>query len=592
MNHRPRDDPRPRDTPHPRDHILRVDLTDQQVESEPVPDAWRRKYVGGKGLGARYLCDELDPGIDPLGPENVLLFVLGPVTGYLPGEQRYAAITRSPLTGAFLDSYAGGDFPAALAGSLDDHVGILVTGRANGPVRLVVEDGTACTEPTDRWGADAVETARAHPDAAVACIGSAGESRVAFATIASDEATHHAGRGGAGAVMGSKHLKAVIARGSPPELPPDIARLRERTTAEFAEGDTGQWLDSSGTLETVDFADEVGVLAARGWQDQGFEGAGDVGVGPARAAASGREHDGQIAGGFRIATDDGETVPRGATGMSLGAGLGIDDFDAVTELGDHCNRLGVDLIGAGNAVAMAMQAAKDDTFDRDLSFGDADGAHALLEEIANRSTELGDALAEGVTAAASRLDLERYVPASKALSLPGYDPRAAAAMALAYATSDRGGCHRRARPVEQEVFDAEWTPAEAANVVIAEQDTRALTWSLIADDFVGEAIDVGEWLDAVDAPYGDLDRTGERIWNLVRLFNVREGFDRCDDSLSSALWPGAGPEPDRFDAMLDAYYEHRGWSEDGRPTRETLDRLDLLDVAAAETSIPGDDRSG
>ena len=592
MNHRPRDDdgphddPRSRDTPRPRDQLLRVDLTDQRVDSEPVPETWRRKYVGGKGLGARYLYDELDAGVDPLGPENALLFMLGPTTGYLPGEQRYAAITRSPLTGAFLDSYAGGDFPTTLAGALDDHIGILVTGRASEPVELVVEDGTARIEPTDQWGADAIETARAHPDDAVACIGPAGESQVAFATIASDEASHHAGRGGAGAVMGSKHLKAVVARGSPPEIPPTIARLRERTAEAFAEGGTGQWLDSSGTLETVDFADEVGVLAARGWQEQGFEGASDVGVGPARAAASGRERDGQIAGGFRIATDDGETVPRGATGMSLGAGLGIDDFDAVTELGDHCNRLGVDLIGAGNAIAMAMQAAEDDTLDRDLSFGDVDGAHALLDEIANRRTELGDALAEGVTAAASRLDLERSVPASKELSLPGYDPRTAAAMALAYATSDRGGCHRRARPVEREVFDEEWTPEQAANFVVAEQDARSLTWSLIADDFVGEAVDVGAWLDAVDAPHGDLDRTGERIWNLVRLFNVREGFDRRDDSLSSALWPGAGPAPERFDAMLDAYYERRGWTQDGRPTRETLDRLDLLDVVDAETPLP------
>jgi aldehyde:ferredoxin oxidoreductase len=565
-------------TPAQRDHLLRVDLTDERVESERVPEAWRRKYVGGKGLGARYLYDELDPGTDPLGPENALLFMLGPVTGYLPGDHRFAAITRSPLTGAFLDSYAGGTFPAVLAGSLENHIGIMVTGRAQSPVRLVVADGSARIESSTQWGADAVDTARAHPDDAVACIGPAGENRVAFATIASDEATHHAGRGGAGAVMGAKRLKAVVARGAPPTPTPRLDRLHEETSRRFVEGDVGRWLDSSGTLETVDFADEVGVLAARGWRDRGFDGAERVGIEPAREAASGRERSGEIAGGFSVDTPDGETIPRGATGMSLGAGLGIDDFEAVTALGDRCNRLGLDLIGAGNAIAMTMRAATDGSLDHDISFGDVDGADALLQAIATRRTDLGDALAEGVMAAAKRLDTDRYIPTSKQLSLPGYDPGAAAAMALAYTTSDRGGCHRRARPVEREVFDRAWTPTQAARFVVAEQDAGALEWSLVADDFLGETVDAGRWLDAVDHPYDDLDTIGERIWNLVRLFNVREGFDRDDDSFTAASWPADGPAPDRFEAMLDAYYDTRGWDTRGLPTRDTLADLDLLSM--------------
>jgi aldehyde:ferredoxin oxidoreductase len=151
-----------------RDHLLRVDLTAGTVESEAVPASWLRAYVGGKGLGARYLYEELAPGVDPLGPENALLFMLGPLTGYLPGESRYAAITKSPLTGGFLDSYSGGQFPATLAGALPGHLGVLVVGAADEPVALVIEDGDARLEPTDRWGADTVETCEAYPDAAVA----------------------------------------------------------------------------------------------------------------------------------------------------------------------------------------------------------------------------------------------------------------------------------------------------------------------------------------------------------------------------------------------------------------------------------------
>lgn len=565
-------------SPRAPDRLLRVDLSAERVRSEPVPDGWRRRYVGGKGLGARYLYDELEPGTDPLGPENVLLFMLGPVSGYLPGEGRYAAITRSPLTGAFLDSYAGGEFPTTLAGALGDHVGVLVSGSASEPVHLVVEDGDARIERTPSWGADAVDTAREFPEAAVACIGPAGEQQVLYSTIASDEATHHAGRGGAGAVMGSKRLKAIVARGEPPTPDDALLALRERATKRYGESETGRWQTTSETLETVDFADATDVLAARGWQERGFEGADDVGIEPAREAATGRERDDEIPGGFRIETEDGETVPRGATGMSLGAGLGIDDFEAVVELGDRCNRLGLDLIDAGNAVAWAIRATDAGLLERDLSFGNPADARRLLGEIATRETDLGDALADGVDAAGRRYGGEAFVPSVKRMSLPSYDPRGTTSMALAYATSDRGGCHRRARPIEREAFDGPWSPERAARAVLAAQNRRSLQWSLVADDFVGESLEVSAWLEAVDAPYADLEAAGARIWTLVRLFNVREGFDRTDDELPPAIEADAAFDDRRFEAALETYYAIRGWDERGRPTPETVARLGLEDV--------------
>ncbi|CAI50573.1 aldehyde ferredoxin oxidoreductase [Natronomonas pharaonis DSM 2160] len=577
------------------DRMLRVDLSAGRVASEAVPDAWLEKYVGGKGLGARYLY-EMEPGVEPTGPANRLLFMVGPLTGYTPGDQRYAALTKSPLTGAFLDSYGGGTFPARLAGSLGPHLGIEITGAADEPVVLVIEDGEATVEPaTSLWGRDAEATCESFPDAAVACIGPAGEHGVQYATIASDGGDHHAGRGGAGTVMGSKNLKAVVARGPAPD---GFEKLRDRYEAAFKNSNTGQWLAASETLETVDFADAVGVLPTRGWQDAEFDGAEDIGIETARERAHGRERpDDPVPGGFRVDSDAGESVPRGATPIVLGAGLGIDDFDAVATLGTVCDRLALDVITAGNAVAWAVRASQEGLIDRSISFGDEAAARDLIEEIAERSTPLGDTLADGVDAAAERYGGEGLIPTVKGMELSSYDPRGAAAMALAYATSDRGGCHRRARPVEAEpIAGGDWSTERRAATVVDEQDRRAVLWSLIADDFLEEVFraDLGaEWLEALgyDHDPEDLEAVGERVWTLVRLFNVREGFCREDDELPAVLTEppesgGEGIDPDAFDALLDRYYRQRGWDQRGRPTAELLRRLDIADLPDSATPVP------
>jgi aldehyde:ferredoxin oxidoreductase len=235
----------------------------------------------------------------------------------------------------------------------------------------------------------------------------------------------------------------------------------------------------------------------------------------------------------------------------------------------------MDLISAGNAVAWAARASEAGVLDDANAFGDPEAARALLEAIAAREGALGDALAEGVAEAAARLGGTGLVPTVKGMELPAYDPRGAASMALAYATSDRGGCHRRARPVEREPFEGPFDPEVAAAAVVDAQDTRAVRWSLVADDFAGETLedDGAEWLAAVGAPTEGLADAGERVWNLVRLFNVREGFDRADDRLPEPLDP-ADLATD-FEALLDAYYERRGWNAEGVPTDETLARLDL-----------------
>ena len=614
------------------DRILRVDLSERRIASDPIPDEWLEKYVGGKGLGARYLY-EAGSGIDPLSPRNPLLFMTGPLTGYTPGEQRYAAITKSPLTGTFLDSYGGGEFPPRLAASLGAHLGVVITGTADEPVALSVADGNATVRPArELSGLDAVETDAAFPDAAVACIGPAGEQAVRYATIASDGGDHHAGRGGAGAVMGSKRLKAVVAHDQPSPPSDDLAGLREREAAAFADSDAGRWLAASDTLETVEFANETGVLPTRGWQARRFEGTKAVGVEQATARASGRERpDDPVPGGFRVPdpnddtsesvgdgdddterADVGDTsVPRGATPIVLGAGLGIDNFDAVAALGGLCDRLGVDVITAGNAVAWAVRAGDEGVIDREIPFGDEAAARSLIEEVTERSTPLGDALAEGVTTAASRFGGDDLIPTVKGMELSSYDPRGATSMALAYATSDRGACHRRARPVEVDAVAPESRdPDEVATAVAGEQNHRAALWCLVADDFLDEVFDpsvVAEWLAA--RGYGhapaDVVSLGERVWTLTRLYNLREGFDRADDSLPDAIASHArtgdgseresesemdheggsgresaptGVDPEAFETLLDRYYAVRGYDRSGRPTRDLVERLGLTEL--------------
>lgn len=593
-----------------RTHVLRADLTTGTVEREAVPEEWRRRFLGGKGLGARYLYDELAAGTDPWGSDNLLAFCVGPLSGALPGEPRYAAVTKSPLTGLFLDSYAGGEFAARLGGSLNDCLALLVSGESDEPVVIEIDDGEGEICPAESWGKDTVETAVAHPDAAVACIGPAGENGVAYATIASDAGEHHAGRGGAGAVMGAKGLKAVLAYGDPPEPPAELADLQAEYAERFAADDSGRWQAASETLESVDFANEVGALATEGWQKGQFEGADGVGIAAAREASIGRENpNSEVPGGFRIETQSGETVPRGATSMTLGAGLGVDDFDAVAELGGLCDRLGLDVISAGNAVAWLARAAEEGTVDADVGFGDPEGARAVIRALAAAERSVPkdrlcdpaviDALRQGVDAAAEVYGADT-IPTVKSMELPAYDPRAAAGMALAYATSDRGGCHRRARPIEEEVFDA-WDQEKRVSAVITAQDTRSVLWSLVADDFAGETMwgDCGAAFLAALADHTGFDyprdppalrETGERIWTLVRLFNVREGVDRSDDVLPDSLREpiGEGPaaggqfDPESFEHLLDAYYQVRGWDAEGVPTTETLARLSLDTVDELE----------
>lgn len=575
--------------------VLRVDLTDEVVTSEAVPPRWVDHFIGGKGLGARYLYDEVPTGADPLGPANRLCLFKGPFSGHLPGETRYVAITKSPLSGLFVDSYSGGDFADAIVGALGDHLGIVVEGQADEPMRLILDDDGAQLAPADDlWGLDTEALADA-VDGPVAGIGPAGEAGVRFATIATDGGDHHAGRGGTGAVLGAKRLKAIVARGAPdpnPALEAAASGYEER----FADSPTGRAQRASGTGETVDAADATGVLPTRGWRDGSFEDTESLGIEALRQAATARESaDTAVPGDFEI---EG-TVARGGMGIALGANLGIGDIDAVVDLAATCDRLGIDLIETGNAVAWAMLASEAGHIDRSVPIGDADAARSLIEEIATRSTPLGDRLADGIDDAAGALGGDGLVPTVKSLSAASYDARPSPSMALAFATSDRGACHRRANPVFNEVTDPDgWGDTNRVEAVVEEQDRTAVLWSLIVDDVTAPAFadDLGAALfEAVGRQMSPaaLETAGERIWTLTRLFNVREGVGSADDALPAAFQrpivggpaDGAAIDLDHFEALRRRYYRRRRWDQDGRPTHELLEELHLLEAVDGDTPI-------
>ncbi len=577
------------------DWVMVADLTDRTISTECIPSGWQRDFIGGKGLGARYLYERVPKGVDPLDPANVLLLVVGPLSGYLPGDSRFAAITKSPLTGLFLDSYAGGSWARSFRATFPTAAGIMVTGGADGSfiVDLRGESPTV-TERDDLAGKPVHVVDDQFRDASVLTVGPAGEAGVTYATIAGDGGDHHAGRGGAGAVMGSKGLKAIVVPQCNELEPPSpaIGRLCDALLSAYEETPYGQSYRSSGTMETVEFADSTGLLSSFAWQKRGFSGAERLGIDAVRKSATGREDEtGSIPGDYRIESNAGNTVIRGGTPISLGANLGLADFDAVATLGTICDQLGIDVISAGNVVSLAMVASERGHLERDIAFGDQSEAERLLHEISTRSTELGSILAEGVERAATDLCLDDVVPTVKAMEVPSFDPRGAPALALAYATSDRGACHRRAVPATAQVFEPSWTPTQTAEAVVAEQNRRAGLWCLIVDDLATPLLgDIGQqWSAAlgIDVHRGELDRVGERTWTLTRLFNVREGIRREDDLLPDIFSESNGIDCQWFNRARQRYYELREWDRAGRPSRRLLERLDLDGFVDEETPIGG-----
>jgi len=601
--------------------LLRADLTNGKCGTESPRKDWLEKYIGGKGLAARYLYDLLPKGVDPLSRENVLIFMTGPLTGTIASTMsRVVLATKSPLTNAFLDSYAGGYLPAELKFAGFD--GIIITGKASKDVYLWIKDGQAeLKDATHLKGMDTHDSTaqilkETDRSARVGVIGPAGENLVKFASVAFD-LYHFAGRGGAGAVMGSKNLKAIAVRGTkgskavPINFDKEFQTLiRETNDREIRKNPLVQWAITVGTPGTTDYSNQTGIMPTRNFQAGVFERANEIDSKAFRekilvkhrstcfSCAIGCRNDTEIREGkYKGLKSEGpeyETITVG------GSNCGIGDLGAISAFNDKCGRMGLDSISTGAAVAFAMELyergilKKSEVNDLDLRFGNEDAYVQMPEVIAYRKG-IGNLLAEGTHTASAKIgqQAERYTIEVKGMDYPGYDPRGSVAMGLAFATSDRGACHKRAWPVAFEAFGQmdPFTPKDKAKLVVDGQILTTIQYSLVACEFLGAQIPtITKLLEAATGvPRGvqDLETIGRRIWTLIRLFNMREGFSRLDDSIpyriSEEELHDARPKGHRlsradFDYMLDEYYKLMDWDQHGAPTPDTLRNLELTEL--------------
>lgn len=584
--------------------ILRVDLTHRRVTVEMPPEEWYIKYLGGKGLGYRYLLQDLAPNTDPLGPDNEIIFMSGPFAGTLiPTSSRTAVVTKSPATGTILISLVGGSVASELKYAGYD--GIIIKGRASSPVFLYVTDQRVTIENASQlWGKGIHETEKIIREkkwtlnAKTLTIGPAGENMVPYACITAD-AYHQAGRGGAGAVMGSKNLKAIaikgasgIEEGDMTELLDYIRDIRNNDVLT----DTNLWAEKYGTPMNVDVCQEVGMLPTRNFQEGQYDKADQINSDAVkrkqkktRACATC-----PLGCGRFTQADDGTVVegPEYETIALAGSNADIGSIDELIHYNKLCDDLGLDTMSTGGIIAFAMEATEKGFYDFGIRFGEQDKMLEYVKKIAY-CEGIGIDLALGVKKLAHKTGTEGIALEVKGMEFPGYDPRVSYGLALAYATSDRGACHQRAFAAEEDTFGRldPFTFEGKAAVVKRQQDFNSAKDSLIICDMWRPTSDLLAKLftkvTALPMTGEELQTCGERIWNLGRLFNSREGFKRVDDNLPPRILyeklkngPASNQEFDikGFQGSLSEYYAIRGWDVNGNIGQETLDHLKFDDA--------------
>lgn len=604
--------------------VLRVDLTRGTTAVEDLNMDWAKSYVGERGLATRYLLDGMDPAADALGPDNMLIFATGPLTGTMASTSgRYAVVTKGPLTGAIACSNSGGKFGAEVKFAGYDLV--IVTGKSDKPVYLLIEDDQVSILPADDiWGTSVWHTEewiKAHhqnPQIKVASIGEAGENLVRYACVVND--LHRAaGRSGVGAVMGSKNLKAVAARGTKGVTVKDPKTFMNAVRAShevMAEHNGRKQFTKLGTHPMLDMMNNFGGLPTRNFDDTRFDGVDKIN---ARAARTPNEHGhtnlitnkacfgctiacGRIAhideSHFTIVNRKEYWHASGGleyeTAYAFGPLCGVDDIDALTFAGYMMNEHGMDPISFGGTLAAAMELFEkgvittDDTDGVDLSFGNPE-ALTIMAEKTGKYEGFGQILGLG-----SRLMCEKYGHPEFAMHVKGqefagYDGRALQGMGLGYATSNRGACHLRHdtfRPdMEDQTGNGKAQPCKDSQDFIAFLDSTGLC--LFASS---AGMKKPMYVDLINAACGtnytgdDVDEAGERVWTAERLFNLKAGLTAADDTLPERLLKVPAPSGTakgkvaELDIMLPEYYAVRGWSTDGVPTAETLERLGLQDL--------------
>ena len=601
--------------------LLVVDLTRGELKDEPLDQATAHDFVGGAGYAARYLYDELKPGTDPLGPDNTLVFMTGPLVGTrAPSCGRHEVCALSPLTGIWGESSSGGFWGAELRFAGYD--GIVVRGQSERPVWLSIVEGQrpVLRDASGLWGLDTYDTqARVREElgdakARVASIGPAGENLVLYAAIMNDHG-RAAGRTGMGTVMGSKKLKAIAVRGRQRVGLAHQEAFHEaaRRAVEIVKEDiTTQVFHQMGTANAVDLLYMWGSLPIKYWTGHDFDECTLLsGVTMAETiltravpcfgclVACGREVT-LKATQYGVEVVDG---PEYETIAMFGSSLLVSDLRGIAYANHLCNRYGLDTITTGASIGLAYLLyergilTSDDTGGLPLRWGDIETAQTLIEMIARRQG-FGDVLAEGTKRMAVRYGAEDLAVQVNGLELPGHDPRAFSGMGVEYATSPRGACHQQG---DMYMVDMGLTIEEAgivpgnrfatrgkAKVAVHLQNWRSLYGSLIMCNFVNPTAPVlAEMLRAATGSNVDVEwcrRAGERIFSIKRAINnrlgVRRGNDRLPQALMIPLRGGSKRHTPGMQKLMQEYYRVREWDWDtGRPSRGKLISLGLAQVA-------------
>lgn len=607
--------------------ILRVNLTTGIISSEKLDPGWARQTLGGAGLATRYLFELTSPGIDPLGPENVLIFMTGALTGTPSASaSRYSVVAKSPQTGYWGQSNSGGFFGPALKWSGFD--GVIIEGVSPEPVYLSIQNGEAeLRDASHLWGLtvpecdDRLQSEAGRP-ATIACIGPAGEKLVRYAAIMNNK-HRAAGRTGMGAVMGSKRLKAIACGGNRRISLHDAKEFKRlsQVQREFMDESILKiGFDAFGTNMIADMVNVRGGYPTHNWQYGTFEGIENVN---AQAMTDQVLVEGVRCFACPVACGRGTEIRQGKwqgargegpeyeTTDTLGALCGVDDLNAITMANYRCNEYGLDTISTGASIAYAMECyqrgilTSDHTGGISLEFGDAERVVDLVGLIGRREG-IGDLLAEGTRIMATRLGngSEHFAMHVKGLELPAYDPRAAKITGLGYVTANRGGDHMNGYiqgPTfidvpflivdESSIRDPFVADPQDARVLIEMENALSVLDALGGCKFMGVLLSADEIVGLVRAATGwdfDLEefrRCGDRLQTMARAYCAREGLRRDEDILPGRLMfdpmpdgPAQGMVLDRssLENMKDAYYQMRGWDvATGIPTPTKLHDLGL-----------------
>ena len=593
--------------------MLRVNLKAATLNTEALDIEMAKKYIGARGIGAKYLTEEVDPKVDALAPENKLIIVAGPVTGsHFPTGGRFMVITKSPLTDTIAFANSGGYWGVEMKKTGYD--GIILEEVSEKPVYIYLDDnGATLKDASGIWGKTTIETTEAlqrehGKDCRVLCIGPSGETLSRIAAIMNEE-DRAAGRGGVGAVMGSKNIKAIVCKGSQTFEYADEEKAKEANKEKIellkAHPVAGQGLPKFGTAVLVNIINENGVFPTKNFQESYFEDADKIsGETLSEKFLTKRSacYRCTIACGRVIKNDLGKEIggPEYETIWAFGSDCFNGDMPSINRANEVCNEMGLDTISTGATIACAMELyqrgyIKDKDIEADkltLNWGDGESIVKWVSKM-GRAEGFGKDLAMGSYRLAEKYGAPELSMSVKKMELPAYDPRGIQGQGVSYATSTRGGCHVKGYMISPEILahpeKLERTATEGkAEYAKLFHDLTAAVDALGMCIFTTFGLELKDFVEIANHCYGEevftgetLLAAGERIFNLEKLYNIKAGFGKADDTLPKRLLEDpipSGPskgQRSQLDVVLPQYYKARGWDEEGTPTPETLARLGL-----------------